>query len=132
MKNKHSGFLKKPFVPIIILIVAVVIVILFFTLKGGNDNSQPDNGSKNYQAVTPSELMDNKEKYENKNVELINVLVPDANFAYIKKTDGSQERLFIEPKKSEFCLNFNLKGTLKKDLKKEWLFFVDEFDCVNN
>ncbi len=133
-KQKLTGKTK-----IIILISGVVLAIILIVAFSGkeseiNSNTNIDNEETfNGVEISPQELILNKEQYENQEILIKNVLVPDPNFAYIEKDDGSKERLFIEPKKSEFCLYFDLEGKLQKDSSKStgWIFNMDKFTCVS-
>jgi flagellar basal body-associated protein FliL len=129
-RSKGSTSKKVVIISTIAVVIVLALTIFLFSSKTRN-NSQDGDLQKNYKQISPVELVENKEKYEGQNVELENVLVPDPLFMYITKSDGVKERLFIEPKKSEYCLYFNLKGSLQRDTRRDWIFSVDEFICVN-
>lgn len=115
----------------LLILAAAVVVIAFLVIFRNNEISKIDDQIKESIEVSGLELVSNKEKYENVYVKMMNVLVPDPNFAYIENQEGSKERLFIDPKKSEFCLYFDLVGRLQKDEKRDWLFHVESFECVS-
>lgn len=130
MKKKRDKKENKVLIIVIIVILLAIAILLF---SGVGDNLISNGESDSTPKISPTELVDNKEKYEGKDVWIMNVLVPDPLFAYVKKGDGNDERLFIEPKKSEYCLYFNLKGKLEKDPneKRDWIFFIEKFECVS-
>jgi len=113
------------------ILAAAIVVIALLVIFRNNEIAKDEEQVKNSVELNASELILNKEKYENVYVKLMDVLVPDPNFAYIEKDDGSKERLFIDPKKSDYCLHFNLIGKLQRDEKREWLFHVESFECVS-
>lgn len=115
----------------LLVIVAAIVVITLLVIFRNNEIAKTEDQIKNSVVVNASELILNKERYENMYIKVENVLVPDPNFAYIEKGDGAKEKLFIDPKKSEFCLHFNLIGKLQRDEKREWLFYVESFECVS-
>lgn len=115
----------------LLLLAVVVVAIVLLVIFRNNEIAKTEDQIKNSLEVNGSELILNKERYENMYIKILDVLVPDPNFAYIEKGDGTKEKLFIDPKKSEFCLHFNLIGKLQRDVKREWLFHVEKFECVS-
>lgn len=127
-KKYHIGFEAIALLCLIVIVIAIVLLLSF----GKSDNKEDDDFSINGGIqVSGIELIRNKDKYENVELTIKNVLVSDPLFAYIEFPEGGGERLFIEPRKSEYCLYFNLNGELKKDDKKDWLFHVNNFECVS-
>ena len=133
--TKETG--KKEIKRYIIIAIAVVVLaaVVLIVLNSSDGIFSSSNGlGSNFQEISGAELIANKEKYEGKEVRLVNVLVPDPLFAYIDKVEGGKERLFIEPRKTTYCLNFNLDGTLQRDTtgNKEWIFHVSNFTCLKS
>lgn len=79
--------------------------------------------------ASPEQLSQNKEAYENKQVILLNAYIPSEAYIYVKN-EGLGEKIFIEPSNKIYCRNFNLIGTLKKDIIKKWVFYIEESECV--
>ena len=118
----------------VILLVLLAIFVLLFSKKGDEENSvNAKNSEIKAVEISSLDLAENKEKYEGKEVKIMNILVPDPLFALVEKPDGNDEKLFIQPQKSVYCLDFNLTGKLQKDAsgKRDWKFLVDEFECVS-
>jgi len=113
------------------LILVILIVVLLIIFSGGSNKQTSSSESKSLTQISGLDLIQNKEAYSGKEVKLVNVLVLDPLFAYVEFPDGGGERLFIMPQKSEFCLHFNLTGTLMPDEGKDWIFNVSKFDCVS-
>ncbi|MBI3622993.1 hypothetical protein HY212_02850 [Candidatus Pacearchaeota archaeon] len=112
---------------IAIAVIVIIILVVFRNKEAASDKFSINNSIQ----VSGLELINNKEKYENVEVKIMDVLVPDPLFAYIDKPEGGGERLFIDPKKSDYCLHFNLLGKLQRDEKRVWLFHVKNFECVS-
>jgi len=117
-----------------VIAIALVFVVLLLMFRGSSEeklNNGADSSLNLAEKVEAQDLISNKISYEGKLIKIENVLVPDVNFAYINYPNGSKEKLFIEPKKSEYCLYFNLIGKLQPDEKKDWIFYVENFECVS-
>ena len=121
---------------IIIGIIIVVAVVVGYFISGNNQAGENEENSisetPEVESVTPLELVLNKETYEGKTIRLTNAHIPTVAFIYVQE-DGLNERLFIRPIQSEYgCFYFNLLGKLEKDTEtsREWVFLVDEFDCL--
>ncbi|MBS3093711.1 hypothetical protein J4456_03985 [Candidatus Pacearchaeota archaeon] len=79
--------------------------------------------------LSPDKLVMNKEMYENKQVIMLNAYIPSEAFIYVNEGD-LEERIFIDPPNKEYCRNFNLIGTLQRDVVKQWVFYIEEAECL--
>lgn len=119
----------------IIIGIILILIILYFSFKGNKSSFKGDKSSESKiigpLEISPLELAQNKEKYENKTVKVVNALISDPLFIYIKERD-IEEKIFIKPTKSIYCLYFNVTGKLERDNTfRKWVFLVDKFDCVS-
>jgi len=130
-KERKKTFNKLEVFTILALTIVTVAVILLLTVGKPNQGDNDGFSINDIIQVSGIELINNKEKYEGVELTIMNVLVLDPLFVYIEFPEGGGERLFIEPRKSEYCLYFNLKGELNKDEKREWIFRVSDFECVS-
>jgi hypothetical protein len=149
-KNKDSGKSKEKaqnalnklvknktfWIVLVVLIILAVIIGYFSSVdKEGKSILDSVNSGKKSLAteITPLELIQNKEKYEDKTVTLKYAFIPSQAFVYIKGEDFT-EKLFIDPSNPEYCLYFDLEGKLRRDnssaTTKGWIFYVDQFTCV--
>ena len=114
-----------------IIAILLIIVILYFSFKGGKLSESDITGPSGGSEISPLELAQNKEKYEGKTVKIVNALIPDPLFIYVKE-GNIEEKIFIEPTKSIYCLYFNVTGKLERDNTfREWVFLVKDFECVS-
>lgn len=79
--------------------------------------------------ISPDKLFQGKETYENKQVILLNAYIPSEAFIYVNGQDV-EGRIFISPPNREYCRNFNLIGTLRRDVVKQWIFYIVEAECI--
>lgn len=111
--------------------VILIIIVIYFSFKGALKDKLAESDIVKPVGISPSELAQNKEKYENKTIQITNAFIPDPTFIYVK--EGSiEEKLFIKPYKSTYCLYFDLTGRLERDNTfRKWVFLVDKFECVS-
>jgi len=109
--------------------IILILVVLYFSFKDKLTESNIKLTKPT--EISPLELVQNKEKYENKTIKITNALIPDPNFIYVKE-NSTEEKIFIKPTKSTYCLYFNVTGKLERDNTfRKWVFLVDKFECVS-
>jgi len=123
----------------IVVLVLVVLAILIGYFFSGNEKIVQDKEDDlikviSFPTITPTELVEDKDKYANQKVLIKNAFIPSVAFIYATKTDGTKERLFISPQQKTYCKYFDLEGTLNEDSEtvREWVFVVDNFKCVQD
>jgi hypothetical protein len=136
IKNNKAKSNKKTiyWVIVIVAVLAILFVILAFGSKKDNKiyMNNPPSSVEMINSISPLELVTNKEKYDMKKITLTQAFIPSTSYIYVKGSDGFEEKLFIKPKNTQYCMYFNLEGYLKKDTEtsKDWVFVVDKFDCL--
>ncbi len=112
--------------------IILILVILYFSFKEKTIKlPELKTITAGSSEISPLELAQNKEKYENKTIKVVNALISDPLFIYVKG-EGIEEKIFINPTKPTYCLYFNVTGKLQRDnTYRKWVFSVDKFDCVS-